>query len=503
MSSQTFQAVNPVDGQPFGKEYSEGTHGEVTAAISALSASATAFAALSLSDRANLLEKIASELDSARADLVKIAELETGIPQARLNGEVTRTMIQLQLFAAQVRKGAHLNAVIDLADADYKPAPRPDMRKMNLPIGPVAVFGASNFPFAFSTIGGDSASALAAGCPVIVKAHPSHPGVSELTFQAVQRALKSCGISGDVFAIVQGRNPEITHWLALAEEICAVGFTGSAGVGKLLVKLCNSRQIPIPVYAEMGSLNPVFVTAAAMTERGVSIAEMLFDSAVLGAGQFCTKPGLIFIGADHEPFVATIRSKMESVGSQPLLNKGILDRYVESVKSLNQIEGVESITGSVSVEGFIAQPTFFVMDYAHFKTHPEFAEEHFGPTTVIVKCSEEDFEEIIAQSQGQLTATLHIGAAEPKAALLQKLATIAGRVILNGAPTGVSVTAAQSHGGPWPSSSTHTTSVGTDAVFRFMRPVTFQGFADDLLPPALQQANPEKIERVVNGVRRI
>ena len=500
MSSQHFQAVNPADGLAFGATYPEQDRTEVEATIARTFATKEAFAALSLAARAKFLDAIGAELESSRAGLVEIAHLETGLPEARINGEISRTIIQLQLFAAMVRTGTHLGATIDLADPDYKPVARPDMRKVNLPIGVVAVFGASNFPFAYSVIGGDSAAALAAGCPVVVKAHPSHPGTSQLTYQAVQSALSKEELSGDIFTMVEGRSPEITHWIALDEKVSAIGFTGSALVGKLLVDLSHSRKTPIPVFAEMGSLNPIFVTAAALAERGSEIGGALFDSVTLGSGQFCTKPGLIFLGAESENFLDAMREKMKSVGDQPLLNKGIAERYNNSISDLSKIAGVESIVGSVNEIGFRVPATLFVLDYATYKAHPEFSHEHFGPTTVIVKCAESDFAEIVAHSEGNLTATLHLGAEEKQPALVNALSNIAGRLILNGAPTGVSVTAAQNHGGPWPSSSTHTTSVGTDAIYRFMRPVSYQGFPDELLPPALARTNPEGIARLTNGV---
>jgi len=501
MSLPSFQAVNPADGLAFGPEYFENTHAQVSSVIARAESTRESFAALSISARAALLERIAAEVEKSRDDLVAIAHLETGLPEPRINGEISRTIVQLQIFATMVRTGAHLGAIIDLADQGYKPVARPDIRKVNLPIGVVAVFGASNFPFAYSVIGGDSVAALAAGCPVVVKAHPSHPGTSDRTFQAIAAALLVEGLSPDIFSIVQGRNPEITHWIALADEVAAIGFTGSALVGKLLVSLSHSRSVPIPVFAEMGSLNPIFITSAALAERGRSLGEALFDSATLGSGQFCTKPGLIFVGGESQEFIAAMRSKMNSVGTQPLLNKGIAERYTHSILELSQLVGVEMIISDLTINGFMVQPTFFILDYETFMVNPEFAQEHFGPTTVIVRCSDSDFENIVDHSEGQLTATLYLANGEVLPKLVSRLSAIAGRLILNGAPTGVSVTAAQNHGGPWPASSTHTTSVGSDAIFRFMRPVAFQGFSDELLPPALMRTNPEGIERVTNGVR--
>jgi alpha-ketoglutaric semialdehyde dehydrogenase len=501
MSPQRFQAVNPADGQAFGLEYPENSESEVRATIVRAAATKEAFAAISLPSRAALLERIAEQLEKSRPELVAIAHLETGLPEPRINGEISRTIVQLQLFAKLVRTGAHLGATIDLADPEYKPVARPDMRKVNLPIGLVAVFGASNFPFAYSVIGGDSAAALAAGCPVIVKAHPSHPGTSELTFVAVQNALVATGLSADIFTMVQGRSPEITHWIALADEVSAIGFTGSALVGKLLVDLSHSRGVPIPVFAEMGSLNPIFITAAALDERAVAIAETLFDSITLGSGQFCTKPGLIFLGKASPEFHLALRQKMQTVGIHPLLNKGISERYTNSISELSKVETVEMILGVVPDQGFIVPPTIFLLNYATYRRNPEFSHEHFGPTSVVVTCEEFEFDSIIASSDGNLTATLHLASGEVRVDLVNKLSAIAGRLILNGTPTGVSVTAAQNHGGPWPSSSTHTTSVGIDAIYRFLRPVSYQGFPDELLPPTLARNNPEQIERITNGVR--
>ena len=501
MSLQSFQAVNPADGQAFGLEYPENLELEVRDTIVRAAATKDAFASLSLRSRAALLESIAAQLEKSRPELVAIAHLETGLPEPRINGEISRTIVQLQLFAKMVRTGVHLGATIDLADPEYKPVARPDMRKVNLPIGLVAVFGASNFPFAYSVIGGDSAAALAAGCPVIVKAHPSHPGTCELTFLAVQNALVAAGLSADIFTMVQGRSPEITHWIALAEEVSAIGFTGSALVGKLLVDLSHSRAVPIPVFAEMGSLNPIFITAAALDERAIAIAETLFDSITLGSGQFCTKPGLIFLGKESPEFYAVLRKKMQTVGIQPLLNKGISERYTNSVSELSKVEAVEMIVGVVPDQGFIVPPTIFLIDYETYRRNPEFSQEHFGPTSVVVTCEESEFDSIIAGSEGNLTATLHLASDEVRIDLVNKLSAIAGRLILNGAPTGVSVTPAQNHGGPWPSSSTHTTSVGIDAIYRFLRPVSYQGFPDELLPPALARNNPEQIERTTNGIR--
>lgn len=414
--------------------------------------------------------------------------------------------MQIRAFATLVETGIHYNATIDLSDPDFQPAPRPDIRKMNQSLGVVAIFAASNFPLAFSVMGGDSASALAAGCPVIVKAHPSHPQTSEIVFQAVQSALRSLDLPAEIFSIAHGQNPELTHWLASSDHVTAIGFTGSGLVGKLLVKLASERKVPIPVFAEMGSLNPVFITTNAITERATAIAKGAVESLLMGSGQFCTKPGLFFIPSDStgDAFIQEFTAQLLQGQAAPLLNPGIRDRYKKSMAELESAPTISLLHGLAGTDaGLSVQPTVIVVSAQEFARKPELSEEHFGPTCVIVRASAAQYPAIAASLEGQLTATIHAGSNEEvdMSKLISELAQISGRVIWNGFPTGVAVTAAMNHGGPWPASSTFTTSVGTDALYRFLRPVSYQSFPDASLPPALQTGNPWKVERVINGVR--
>jgi NADP-dependent aldehyde dehydrogenase len=345
--------------------------------------------------------------------------------------------------------------------------------------------------------GGDAASALAAGNAVVAKAHPSHPNTCAIIEGCIKAAIKECGLSEDLYSIVQGVNPMITHWLALHPKIQAVGFTGSEAVGRILVDLAASRKFPIPVYAEMGSLNPVFITNSALAERNESLAKGLVDSALMGSGQFCTKPGLVFV-PDSSEFFDVIREYLSSLAVAPLLSKSISERYSSAISELVNINGVEVLAGVGTSAGFGVTPTFFITDWETARNNTHLLEEHFGPTTVIVKTSEKTFEEIASSLHGQLTSTIQASDVDSLAELIEILSQKSGRVIWNGFPTGVAVTAAMTHGGPWPSSSTHTTSVGIDAIYRFLRPVSFQGLPQQSLPEALQDANPWKVPQRIN-----
>jgi NADP-dependent aldehyde dehydrogenase len=388
--------------------------------------------------------------------------------------------------------------VIDKADANYSPAPRPDIRRQNQPLGVVAIFAASNFPLAFSVAGGDCASAIASGNAVVAKAHPSHPNTCAIIEGAVKSALTKAGLSADLFAIVQGTNPQITHWLAGDPRIKAVGFTGSETVGRILLDISAKREVPIPVYAEMGSLNPVFVTSAAITERSEELAKGLVDSALLGSGQFCTKPGLIFIPDNQSQFLTQMSAHLATLKVGPLLSSSIASRYSAAIAALAQSPAVQVFSAQTTENGFGVTPTIFVTDWATAQSTPGLLEEHFGPTTVVITANENDYLKIASELPGQLTATIHGTASDSYAELLSILAQKAGRVIWNAFPTGVAVTEAMQHGGQWPASSTHTTSVGIDAIYRFMRPVSYQSFAQEVLPPALQDANPWKVEQRIN-----
>ncbi len=485
----TFRAVSPIDAQPYGLPIEEYTKEKTESLIKRAFEVAPSLAGLSPESHAKLLSCIARAIESKRESLIETACSETGLPVARISGEITRTVVQFQLFAELIKTGQHLRVVIDKADANYSPAPRADIRKFNQPLGVVAIFAASNFPLAFSVAGGDAASAIASGNAVVAKAHPSHPNTCAIVETAIKAALVESDLSGDLFAIVQGVNPEITHWLATHPLISAVGFTGSEKVGRILIDLAAKRDRPIPVFAEMGSLNPIFISASAIEQRYEVLAKGLVDSALMGSGQFCTKPGLIF-APEHAGFFTAIKEYLASLSVAPLLNNAILGRYNDSISRVSAIPNVEVVQGVTTEIGFGVTPTFFFTDWGTAKLHPELLEEHFGPTAVVICASEDEYCEISKSLDGQLTSSIHGSESDSFVELIKILAEKSGRVLWNGFPTGVAVTAAMNHGGPWPASSTHTTSVGIDAIYRFMRPVAYQGFLDAALPKPLKDSNP-------------
>ena len=501
--SKTFTAVNPATGQAVGEPIAENNFEEVSAAIAAANKVKKEFAATTPTQRTALLNAIADSIESQKEKLADISNQESALPIARVTGEVMRTVIQIRAFADLVKTGGHLLPIIDLADPNFLPIARPDLRKSQQPLGVVSIFAASNFPLAFSVAGGDSASALAAGCPVVVKAHPSHPNTCEMVYQAVVKAITEQGLPKEIFTLVQGVNPEITHWLAKAPEVTAIGFTGSGMVGKLLIKLAQEREIPIPVYAEMGSLNPVFFTPAVLAEKSEELAKAAMDSALLGSGQFCTKPGIMVVPNDGagDKFIASVQSYIADQKVGPLLNKGIATRFIDAISSISKAKGVKLLTGTNNPDGFGVTPTIFVVDWADVKNHDDLLEEHFGPTSVIIRAPFDQYLSIAKSMSGQLASALHATATDNVKDLVAALTQKAGRLIWNGFPTSVSVTAAQNHGGQWPASSSHTTSVGLDSLFRFVRPVVYQSFPDNQLPAELQNSNPYGIERVINGVR--
>jgi NADP-dependent aldehyde dehydrogenase len=498
--SATFQGIDPTTGTPFGDNFTEHTTGEINSIIEKAAATKATFGATSPEKRAAILRSIAKQVEAKREALIEVTMKETALPNGRLTGELSRTVFQLEQFAKLVESGVHYQAIIDLPDANWVPAARPDIRKANQPLGLVGVFAASNFPFAFSVIGGDSASALAAGCPVIVKAHPSHPNTCKIMHEAVVAGLVAEGMPAEIFSMVQGLNPEITHVIAKHPSVTAIGFTGSGMVGKMLVEIAAKREIPIPVFAEMGSLNPVFFTPGSLKDKAVDQAKAALDSATLGSGQFCTKPGILVVpkGIEGDAFIVEVEKYLATLAVAPLLNKGIADRYSAAISNLSRSGELGVFAGQANSSGFGVTPTVFVVEWA--KANGELLEEHFGPTTVIIRADFADFAKVAKSMEGQLCAALHLVAGEKVQEIVDALGEIAGRVIQNGFPTAVAVTAAMQHGGQWPSSSSHTTSVGLDSIYRFMRPVAHQGFSDELLSPALQSANPWKIARTVNGV---
>jgi NADP-dependent aldehyde dehydrogenase len=452
------------------------------------------------SDRATWLELVADRLDARAEELVPLGAQETHLGVDRLQGELKRTTFQLRLFAQILQDGSFLQTTIDHADPAWPMGPRPDLRRMLRPIGPVAVYGASNFPFAFSVAGGDTASALAAGCPVLLKANPSHPELSAATGVQVSNALAEAGAPDGIFAVVTGF--ETGTALVKDARIRAASFTGSLRGGRALFDLAVSRPEPIPFYGELGSVNPAFVTPDAGAQRADEVAEGFVSSMALGNGQFCTKPGLLFVpaGSGLEDRIAALAGERSAA---PMLSEHIRSGYSRALEQLAERPGVRVIAGQIDPEGDPA-PTILATTVSELLADSEaLTQECFGPAALVVSYRSED--ELLTAArvfEGQLTATIQSSGQEPiTSALLDVLTERVGRVVWNGWPTGVSVTYAQHHGGPYPATtSVQTTSVGTAAIDRFLRPVTYQDAPDDLLPPALQEDNPWHLPRRVDGV---
>jgi NADP-dependent aldehyde dehydrogenase len=452
------------------------------------------------SDRASWLELVADRLDAEAENLVPLAAQETHLGVDRLQGELKRTTFQLRLFAQILGDGSFLQATIDHADPAWPMGPRPDLRRMMRPIGPVAVYGASNFPFAFSVAGGDTASALAAGSPVLLKANPSHPELSAATGVYVSDALAEAGAPDGIFAVVMGF--ETGAALVKDARIRAASFTGSLRGGRALFDLAVSRPDPIPFYGELGSVNPAFVTPDAGAQRADEVAAGFVGSMSLGNGQFCTKPGLLFVpaGSVVEGRVAALAGAGPAA---PMLSEHIRTGYSQALEQLARRPGVRVIAGEVDPEGDPA-PTILATTVSDLLADSEaLTQECFGPAALVVSYRSED--ELLAAARvfdGQLTATIQSSGPEPvTSALLDVLTERVGRVVWNGWPTGVSVSYAQHHGGPYPATtSVQTTSVGTAAIDRFLRPVTYQDAPDEVLPPALQEDNPWHLPRRVDGV---
>ncbi|HEY0454328.1 aldehyde dehydrogenase (NADP(+)) [Actinophytocola sp.] len=482
---------------------SDTTEKELDAVLEAAAAAQTGLAALPTTARAEMLRRIADALDGAAGDLVPLANEETGLPvQPRLVGELGRTTFQLRLLADAVEEGSYLEATLDSPDPSWPAGGRPDMRRMLLPIGPVVVFAASNFPFAFSVAGGDTAAALAVGCPVVVKTNPGHPLVSALTGAVVSAALAAAGLPDGAIALVDGE--EAGRAVVQDPRIKAGAFTGSAAGGRALFDLANARPDPIPFYAEMGSVNPVFVTEPAARDRGKDIADGYLASFTLGMGQFCTKPGLFFVpAAAAQSIEDRLVAGLADRPAARLLNERIAEGYTRTLAGLAGHPAVRVLhAGRDSAAG--PAPTLLGTSAAELLAHhAELAVEVFGPTSIVVRYSSDD--ELLACARsftGELTATIQ-GDGEEEVAdlLLAELTDRAGRVLWNGWPTGVAVTYAMHHGGPYPAttSSLHT-SVGATSLRRFLRPVAYQNMPQHLLPKALRDGNPLGIPRRVDGM---
>lgn len=467
-----------------------------------LASSATAsdeWAATSPSARAKALTAIADALDEAAPDLIPIAQRETHLAEARLQSELKRTTFQLRLFAEVLAEGSYLDARIDPADAQWPMgAPRPDLRRVLIPLGPVVVFAASNFPFAFSTAGGDTASALAAGCSVVLKVHSGHPDLSEATGRAITGALAAAGAPSGLFSLVFGTDAGRS---ALTDaRVKAGSFTGSISAGRTLLDLANSRPEPIPFFAEMGSVNPVFVTRSAAENRGEEIAQAFIASVASSAGQLCTKPGVLLVPEESDILAHLSSQSLPAPG--PLLNERILTGFTESLRHMAAHPGVKVLAETAGTADQLPTSAILATTVEDLLQDPDtLLAECFGPASLVVTYQNEAQLTAVARVlEGQLTATVHGEADDDVQDLVQLLAKRAGRLLWNQWPTGVSVTYAQQHGGPYPATSaSHSTSVGTAAMTRFLRPVAYQGFPQNLLPEAVRDENPLSVPHRING----
>ncbi|MEV0152223.1 aldehyde dehydrogenase (NADP(+)) [Micromonospora sp. NPDC050686] len=497
-------SIDPRTGQPVEEVAQETTTAQVDRLCAAALAAAPGLEALGRAGRAALLRGLADALEDRREDVVAVADRETALGPVRLNGELTRTCYQLRIFAEVLDEGSYLEAAIDHA-GDTPMGPRPDLRRMLVPIGPVAVFGASNFPLAFSVPGGDTASALAAGCPVIVKAHGSHPATSQLVFDILAAAAEKAGAPAGTLGLVHG----VPAGAALVAHpaVRAVGFTGSATGGRALLRIIEQRPDPVPFFGELSSLNPVVVTPRAAAERGPTIGAELVGSFTLGGGQFCTKPGLVFVpvGADGDAVVGAMADAVRGSAAPVLLNGGIAAAYGSIAGSLVKAPGVEVLARGAQPQGDGFQAAPMLLGTSASDLPQQVTEECFGPVSVVARYDgEAELFGALAEIPSSLTATVLRGGGETELPqeVSERLRPRAGRLVYDAYPTGVAVSWAQHHGGPWPSTNSQHTSVGTSAIRRFLRPVTWQGAPADLLPPELTD-DYRGIPRRVDGVLEV
>ncbi|MGN8251035.1 aldehyde dehydrogenase (NADP(+)) [Pseudomonas sp. SMV7] len=505
---EAIHAIDPASGQALEPAYLGGSGEHVTQACELAWAAFDAYRETSPEQRAQFLESIATQIEALGDALIDRAVAETGLPKARIQGERGRTCTQLRTFARVVRAGEWLDVRVDNALPERQPLPRADLRQRQVALGPVAVFGASNFPLAFSVAGGDTASALAAGCPVVVKAHGAHPGTSELVGQAVARAVQQCGLPAGVFSLLYGSGREVGIALVSDPRIKAVGFTGSRSGGIALCQAAQARPEPIPVYAEMSSINPVFLFDAALQARAETLAQGFVASLTQGAGQFCTNPGLLIArqGPALQRFITAASEQVAQAAAQTMLTPGIFAAYQAGVAALAANANARVVaTGQAGQGPNQCQAQLFVTQAEAFLADPALQAEVFGAASLVVACaSDEQVRQVAEHLEGQLTATLHLddGDIDSARKLLPTLERKAGRLLVNGWPTGVEVCDAMVHGGPFPATSdARSTSVGTAAILRFLRPVCYQDFPDALLPQALQQDNPLHLRRLLDGKR--
>ncbi|MGO4921274.1 aldehyde dehydrogenase (NADP(+)) [Maribacter spongiicola] len=505
--TKTFKTFNPKENKDTEWTFYEASSNEINEAVALATDAFKAYKDFSGAKKAEFLEAIAEEIEALGDELIDTYCKESGLPDGRARGERGRTMGQLRAFANLLKEGSWVEAVIEKAQPNRAPMPKSDIRKMLFPLGPVVVFGASNFPLAFSTAGGDTASALAAGCPVIVKSHPMHAATGELVSSAIIKAAEKTGMPNGVFSNLNSSGIEVGQQLVKHPKVKAVGFTGSINGGTALYKLANERDEPIPVFAEMGSINPVVLLPSALKNEGDAWATKYASSITMGAGQFCTNPGLVLglKGTNLDSFINTISEEILKLEPTFMLHPNIYAKYNEGKKELSAQKGI-TVTADYkkATNPNTAQPSILKVSGADFLANTKLHKEVFGPFSVVVECENTDeMETILNHLEGQLTGTV-LGSEEDLAAhagIIDALQSRVGRILFNGVPTGVEVNSSMVHGGPFPASTdARFTSVGTSAIKRWVRPVSFQDWPNKLLPLALQNENPLKITRLVEGV---
>jgi alpha-ketoglutaric semialdehyde dehydrogenase len=505
---KTFPVTNPASGQQLSPPFFEATPAEADRALKLADETFSVLQTASTETVAKLLDEIAIGLEKAGDELLNRVQAETALPKARVEGECARTVNQTRMFAALVREGAWQQPRIDRGDSQRQPLPKPDVRTMLMGIGPVVVFGASNFPLAISVAGTDTIAAFAARCPVVVKAHPGHPGTCEMIAQVIGAAVEKVGLPPGVFSLLQGAGHEIGIALVEHPLTAVVAFTGSQRGGRALFDAAASRPKPIPVYAEMGSTNPVFVLPQVAKERAEQIAAGYVQSVTMGVGQFCTNPGLLFIesGDAHQRFSQSVVQAAEQSAPATMLHAGIHSGFKSGVKYFTDLPGIEVLARSqtpANEASCQAACTIFTAPADLIAEHPEITEEVFGPESIVFTCRDTSQMLDFARSmEGHLTATIHgteqdlLDHAELGRILERKV----GRIVFNGFPTGIEVCTAIHHGGPYPATThSHYTSIGPFAIYRFTKPVCFQGFPDAALPELLRNSNPASIPRLVDG----
>ena len=507
-TSSTFRAVDPKTGNKLETEYSHSSEGDVQRSCELAQLASLPMASLSGQKKAEFLRLLADRLEGAVDQIVGIMTVESGLPEARVRGETGRTSGQLRMFADLLEDGSWVDARIDRAIPERLPLPKPDLRAMLRPVGPVVVFCASNFPLAFSVAGGDTASALAAGCPVIVKAHHAHPGTALLVGKLIVQSMKESGLPEGAFSLLFGEGRIVGKTLVTHPVIKAVGFTGSRSGGRALFDLASQRKEPIPVFAEMSSINPIFLFPELKSDEMENIANGLYASATLGGGQFCTNPGIVFYPDNlaGKKFRESYVEKMKEYSPSAMLHHGIRESYSTGIKKMRTQQGVQVLVASdlseVGNGGCDADAAVLNISVECFLKNPSFTTEVFGPATLLVSYGDkEDLLKVANGLEGQLTASFfgHKEMLSEYENLLDRMETKAGRLLFNQFPTGVEVCESIVHGGPYPATTdSRSTSVGTGAILRFARPVCYQGFPDEFLPEELRDGNPGGIARKGN-----